>query len=113
MRFWPVGAEGLLKLTYRTKYTVVSGEKPKKPVSLTEGMLRQYPNGLDAVMHFWYGGIGKHNLDPAFVRGLLGQDPCANIVLWGLLPLAEACCIFWAYNHNRLGDWVPGSILGT
>jgi hypothetical protein len=110
---WPRRAGGLFKLSYRIKYRVASGVQPLKPFSLTESTLRQYPGGLDAAMDFWYGEMGTHSLEPAFLRGLLAQDPCANMILWGMLPLAEACCIFWMYNHSKLGEWIPGSTLGT
>jgi hypothetical protein len=105
----PKGANGY-KLTYRVKYRLASGEEPEKPISLSESELRQYPGGLDAVLRFWY-GEGTHSLELAFIRGLLAQDPATNMMLWGLLPVAEACCIFMLYNNHELGNWVPGMTL--
>jgi hypothetical protein len=107
---WPVGAAGF-KLKYRVMYTVPGKAVAVGPLYLTENVLKQYPGGIDAMVNFWYNPGDTHNLCAEFMRGLLAQDPSANTMLWGKLPMAEACCIFWMYNANRLGEWAPGMTL--
>jgi hypothetical protein len=63
------------------------------------------------MIKFWYNPVDKDSLSAGFICGLLSQDPSADTILRSELPMAEACCIFWMYNVNRLGDWVPGMTL--
>jgi hypothetical protein len=109
-RVWPKGAGGFLKLTYRVHYTVPGVVGPQGPVYLDEKTVKAYPGGVDALNRFWYEN-DKHNIELAFLRGLLAQDPSANQCLWAKLPLAEGLCILQMYNAGRLGEWAAGMTL--